>query len=163
MHSFHHSRGRIFFEVLARLRFRRPCVGAWMQTGASALLAGSGRRLLYGLVHTFDLIRRRPASPSRKRMKSRRILTRRGCRCSRDQADPVPEVAELASEPAPPHARPVSPKLLEEGEGRGVATCREVKVAEPVPDEEPEVVELAPDEEPATEVPMPFDEGITLP
>lgn len=61
MHSFHHSRGRIFFEVLCALGISASCVGAWMQTGASAMLPAAFVAALYGLVHAFDMVRRGPA------------------------------------------------------------------------------------------------------
>ena len=38
MHSFHHSRSRILFEVFCALAISASCVSAWMQTGAQALL-----------------------------------------------------------------------------------------------------------------------------
>lgn len=53
MHSFGPSRGRIFFEALCALMISASLVGAWMQTGASALLAAAGFAALYGLVHPF--------------------------------------------------------------------------------------------------------------
>src|SRR5687768_12995959 len=61
MHSFQPSRGRILFEVLCAVGIAASCGGAWMQTGASALLAASFVATLYGLVHFFDLFRRQPS------------------------------------------------------------------------------------------------------
>ena len=58
MHSFHHSRSRILFEVFCALAISASCVGAWMQTGAWALLPAAVVAALYGIVHTFDLRRR---------------------------------------------------------------------------------------------------------
>lgn len=55
MHSFHRSRGRILFEVFCTLGVSASCAGAWMQTGASALLAAAAVAGLYGLVLLFDL------------------------------------------------------------------------------------------------------------
>ena len=65
MHSFHQSRGRIFFEVLCALAVSVSCVGTWMQTGASAMLPAAAAALLYALVHTFDMAGagRLPPSP----------------------------------------------------------------------------------------------------
>ena len=60
MHSFHQSRGRILFEVLCALGMVASFVGAWQQTGASALLAAASVAGLYGFVHLFDLARREP-------------------------------------------------------------------------------------------------------
>ena len=60
MHSFHPSRGRILFEVLCLFAAAAACAGAWLQTGASAMLGVAAVVALYGLVHLFDL--RRPKS-----------------------------------------------------------------------------------------------------
>ena len=60
MHSFHPSRGRIFFEVLCAAGIAASCGGAWIQTGASALLAAASIATLYSLVRFFDLFRRNP-------------------------------------------------------------------------------------------------------
>lgn len=60
MHSFQPSRGRIFFEVLCAVGIAASCGGAWLQTGASALLAAASIATLYSLVRFFDLFRRDP-------------------------------------------------------------------------------------------------------
>jgi hypothetical protein len=60
MHSFQPSRGRILFEVLCAVGIGASCGGAWLQTGASALLAAACVATLYGLVHFFDLFRGDP-------------------------------------------------------------------------------------------------------
>ena len=60
MHSFHQSRGRILFEVACALTISASCVGAWMQTYASAFLPAAAAAALYGLVHAFDLVRPKP-------------------------------------------------------------------------------------------------------
>ncbi len=60
MHSFQPSRGRILFEVLCAVVIGASCGGAWLQTGASALLAAASVTTLYGLVRFFDLFRREP-------------------------------------------------------------------------------------------------------
>ncbi len=61
MHSFRQSRTRILFEVFCALAISASCVGAWMQTGASALLSAAAVSALYGLVHAFDMVGRRTA------------------------------------------------------------------------------------------------------
>lgn len=61
MHSFQPSRGRVFFEVLCAVVTGASFGGAWLQTGASALLAAASVTTLYGLVRFFDLFRREPA------------------------------------------------------------------------------------------------------
>lgn len=55
MHSFHHSRGRILFEVLCALAVSASLAAASIQTGASALLLAAAIAALFGLVHLFDL------------------------------------------------------------------------------------------------------------
>lgn len=60
MHSFQLSRGRILFEVLCALGLVASCVGAWRQTGASALLVAAAIAGLYGFIHLFDLVRPKP-------------------------------------------------------------------------------------------------------
>lgn len=61
MHSFHPSRGRIFFEVLCALTVSASCAGAWVQTGASAFLPAAFAAALYGLWHMTDMAGGRPA------------------------------------------------------------------------------------------------------
>jgi hypothetical protein len=61
MHSFHHSRGRILFEVACALGISASCVWAWMQTYATAMLPAAAIAALYGLVHAFDMVRHSPA------------------------------------------------------------------------------------------------------
>ncbi len=60
MHSFQPSRGRILFEVFCAFGLVASCVGAWKQTGASALLAAASFAGLYGFVRLFDLARSSP-------------------------------------------------------------------------------------------------------
>jgi hypothetical protein len=62
MDSFHHSRARTLFEVLCAFGMAASCAAAWMQLGATALLAAAGISALYGLVHAFDMARSRPAA-----------------------------------------------------------------------------------------------------
>lgn len=61
MHSFRQSRTRILFEVFCALAISASCVGAWMQTGASALLLAAAVSAFYGLIHAFDMVGRRAA------------------------------------------------------------------------------------------------------
>jgi hypothetical protein len=64
MHSFQPSRGRIFFEFLCALGIVASSVGAWKQTGASALLLAAFVAGLYGFVRLLDLSRPRAAVPT---------------------------------------------------------------------------------------------------
>jgi hypothetical protein len=68
MHSFHRSRGRIVFEVLCALAISASCVGAWMQTGAWALLPAAFALLLYGVVRAFDGLRSKRAPAKEPRL-----------------------------------------------------------------------------------------------
>jgi hypothetical protein len=61
MNSFQPSRGRIFFDVLCAAGIAASSGGAWIQTGASALLAAMAIATLYALVRFFDLFSARPA------------------------------------------------------------------------------------------------------
>ena len=61
MHSFHQSRGRIFFEVVCALTISASCAGAWLQTGATAFLPAAFAAALYGLWHLTDMGGRKPA------------------------------------------------------------------------------------------------------
>ncbi len=64
MRSFHQSRGNLIFEVLCALVIAVSCAGAWMQTGAWALLPVALVALLYGVVHAFEMARRSPVNPA---------------------------------------------------------------------------------------------------
>lgn len=61
MHSFHHSRGRILFDTLCALAVAASLAGAWMQTGASALLGAAGAATLYALVRLAEVRQPKPA------------------------------------------------------------------------------------------------------
>ena len=60
MHSAHHSRGRIVFEVFCALALAASLAGAWAQTDATALLSAAAVAALYGIWHLTDL--RRPVA-----------------------------------------------------------------------------------------------------
>ena len=60
MHSFHHSRARIFFDIFCALTIGVACAIAWLQTGASALLVIAGVVAAYSLVRATDAGRRTP-------------------------------------------------------------------------------------------------------
>ena len=62
MHSFHQSRGRIAFDVFCALTIAGSCVGAWMQTGATAFLPAAAVAAFYGVVLAFGLRIRHPAA-----------------------------------------------------------------------------------------------------
>ena len=60
MHSFHHSRGRIFFEAACALTISASCAGAWLELGVIAFLPAAAAAGLYGLWHLTDM--RRPGT-----------------------------------------------------------------------------------------------------
>src|SRR3954447_2956926 len=62
MHSFHRSRGKIVVEVLCAFGIAASCVGAWMQTGAWAMLSAAAVAAFFGIFHAFDLADRKMAS-----------------------------------------------------------------------------------------------------
>jgi len=62
MQSFRHSRWKILFEISCAFAVSASCVGAWMQTGAGALLLVSFVAALYGLGHAFELKTVRPVT-----------------------------------------------------------------------------------------------------
>ncbi len=110
MHSFQPSRGRIFFEVLCAIGIAASCGGAWLQTGASALLAAASIATLYALVHFFDLFRRDPSVA----VEPQRInFTPEGevdLATVREVAAPEPKVREMVD------ALAVDPRLTDFGE-----------------------------------------------
>ena len=105
MHSFHHSRGRILFEALCAWTVSGSCVVAWMQTGATALLAAAGAAFLYGLVHLFDM-----AGP-RRAEEPQRIDFEPDAEVPPAAPKDVPLTPEMVAEPAPfaPKASEVRP------------------------------------------------------
>ena len=60
MHGVTPSRGKVLFEVFCALAISASLTGAWMQTGASALVGAAAVAALYGLVHLFDMRRPKP-------------------------------------------------------------------------------------------------------
>lgn len=48
MHSFHRSRGKVLFELFLLLVLAASLAGAWIETGASALLAAAAATAVYG-------------------------------------------------------------------------------------------------------------------
>jgi hypothetical protein len=165
MHSFQPSRGRILFEVLCAVGIAASCGGAWMQTGASALLAAAAVATLYGLVHFFDLFRRNPAVA----VEPQRI-----------EFEPAVEV-----EPVPPRQEfsaplvAVEPQLVVDNVVEEVRPAEEAEFIEPAPlpakagrrakaprksgsrragaPKEPNVAELVPVAEPQVDVAAPLE------
>lgn len=169
MHSLHHSRGRILFEVACAFGIAASCVWAWMQTYSTAMLPAAAIAALYGLVHAFDMVRRSPKA----------VVTADAVELPANQGDLLDYLATGESEPVtveePKFAEsPVeavaetrakrsrkSPKLA----GSGNRSRRDRQVAEPVVAvaeqlPEPERAEVAP--EAAPEAPEPtFEPSVT--
>ena len=146
MHSFHPSRGRILFEVFCALGIVVSCVGAWKQTGASALLVAAAAAGLYGFVHLFDLLRRDPASaeePQRiefePEAKEPPVLT----------AAPVVKLeavveAEPVEQEAPRATKGGKAKAPRKNGGRRTSASRQATATAPVLSEVEEVAEHLP-------------------
>jgi hypothetical protein len=118
MHSFHYSRGRILFEVFCALAISASCVGAWIETGAWALLGAAAIAALYGLVHAFDMRRPRAARaelPQRMAFatdRQRAVLTDQGSPVAQAMADQqvVAGTVIPEAEPAEVPARDIIPE-----------------------------------------------------
>ena len=168
MHSFHQSRGRIFFEVLCALAVSVSCVGTWMQTGASAMLPAAAATLLYALVHSFDMAGRKSAAAATGQ---RRGAPTADVESAAPAEQPMTEVPfqksrSLAVQAAPPARKVRQPKApRKKSKAAEVAPAEEAKVVEFVPDEDPQFVVhdedpevVVHDEDPEAVLPMPFDE-----
>ena len=179
MQSFHHSRARIFFEVLCALAIAGSCVGGWQQTGASALLAAAAVAALYGLVHAFDMRRPKPAAAAAS--KTTELAT--------VPETVMPAMPPIIASPPPgqgqatvtnkvderdgveaPAARPTRArraKAASKGGGRATRTTKakvtevaapELTLSEPAPAEKPNPIEVAAPAEPKATQPTPIDE-----
>ena len=159
MHSFHQSRGRVLFEVFCALAISASCVGAWLQTGAWALLPTAAVAALYGFVHLFDLGRHKPAIPAHVVDGPPAAKVPGEMLACRDAVQPKPAVqiepeaaqpvdeADLV-EPAAPRAngsrRAKAPRKTG---GRRASAPKEAKVTELAPKGEASAPKLAPLEE----------------
>ena len=99
MHSAHHSRGRIVFEVFCALALAGSLVGASAQTDAWALLSAAAITALYGVWHLADLRRPAPAVESRPAVT---IDEHQGDLLAYEppSAPPIAEAPEVAESPA---------------------------------------------------------------
>lgn len=152
MHSFHHSRGRILFEVFCALAVSASCVGAWMQTGASALLGAAAVAALYGLWHLTDLGARKP-QPATGRVEEEVVVEERPAPSKFEQLTAPVEVlglaeaVEVAEPPPPAEIAELEPAPRPKSQAKRPKARRKSS-----PREEARVVELAPAEEPAIEI-----------
>jgi len=157
MHSFHHSRGRILFEVVCALVVAASCAGAWMQTGAWALLPAASVALLYGLIHAFDMAGRRPAvavEPHRIDFAADGqgdLLAYQDAGVPLAAADQqlatgdVVEEAQLAEPAAPRASGSRRAKAPRKGGGRRASATKETKVTELAPLEVTEIASNHPE------------------
>ena len=174
MHSFHQSRSRIVFEVFCALAISASCAGAWMQTGAWALLPAAAAASLYAVVHSFDLGRRRPtvaADPQRIDFAADQHV---------DLPAPLDASVPLAAaehqlttgdgtedavlvEPAPQAKVSRRAKAPGKGGGRRTSAPKEAKVAALVPPAEAEVSEPVPGENMEVAMPVPSEDVAHFP
>ena len=153
MHSFQPSRGRVLFEFLCALGIVASSVGAWKQTGASALLLAALVAGLYGFVRLLDLRHGKPVEASEPKQVEPAPQPQPDIHAFLKAVGPEPaveaesEVVEPVREPEP--AEPVvaevnEPKPRRKGGGRKPKIAAEPKVVELVPPEEPAVPEPEP-------------------
>lgn len=151
MHSFHHSRGRILFEVFCALAISASLVGAWLQTDASALLAVAAVSALYGLVHAFDAtVARRVAVANPEEPACGTTEQGAAPLAATDRqvaTDNIIEDSELVEPAAPQKMAGRRAKAPRKGGGRRASAPKTAKVAEIAPLVEADVAELAPAEE----------------
>ena len=160
MHSFHHSRGRILFEVACALGISASCVWAWMQTYATAMLPAAAIAALYGLVHAFDMVRRSPAVA--QSVEAVEPATDQGdllANLEFGEAVPVineePEVAEPPAEVVAETAMKRKRRAPRPTGSRRDRREPEPEVAQIVPGPEPEIVAAAAEAEPEVAEPEP--------
>jgi hypothetical protein len=105
MHSFHHSRGRVLFEVACALTISASCVAAWMDLGIPAFLAAAAASGLYAFIHLFDVRRPRVAAVAAPAVvideTQGDLLAYVDAPAPAPPAGPAPSLAELVEEAAP--------------------------------------------------------------
>ena len=158
MHSFHHSRGRILFDVFCAIAVSASLAGAWIQTGASALFGSAAISALYGFVHLFDV--RRPADEQAHE-------TEAPAQISVDTAlpDPLPPAEAIVAaepqrvEPAAPEAKPAGKaKAPRKSGGRRARAPKSAEVVQLAPQAEADFAEAAPTEEAEVEALFPAED-----
>jgi hypothetical protein len=181
MHSFQPSRGRILFEVFCAFGIVASCVGAWKQTGASALLAAASFAGLYGFVRLLDLAAPRQAEviePQRIEFEPEveaDLPAYPGVVVPIAAPDQRPDIgeqrvveaavdeAELVEPPAPRAKEPRQAKAPRKSGGRRSKAPKEAKVTELAPPAEPEIPEPVFHEEVDAFEPGPHDEVAHIP
>jgi hypothetical protein len=175
MQSFHHSRGRILFEVFCSFAISASCAGAWQQTGATALLPAAAVAALYGLVHAFDMRRPKPnlAAPSKSVELAR--IPEPVVPATEATFVPLAPAEQLTTEndieqvekaePTPPRAsRTRKTRAAPKGTRRRASAREEEKVIELSPPEQVQATEIAPPEQtPVVEVAPPDEVNVVEP
>lgn len=175
MRSFHRSRGKLIFEVVCALVIAASCAGAWMQTGAWALLPVALVALLYCVVHAFELARRNPVSaadPERidfatdqhssllAPLDSGLPLAEASQKVTTDMTMEEVKLVELA---APRESKGRRAKAPRKGGGRRASEPKESKVTECAPPEEAEVAVPVAIEKAEVAAPLPSEEAPHVP
>lgn len=150
MQSFHRSRGRILFEVFCAFAIAESCVGAWKQTGASALLPAAVVAALYGVVHAFDMIgRKSTVAASVPAVEETFVVP---LPVEESTGENGVEVAATAEQAPAREARARRPKAAPKG-ARRRAAAREQKIVEIAAPEDVQVAGIAPAVEPGLVAP----------
>jgi hypothetical protein len=167
MHSFQPSRGRVLFDFLCALGMVVSCVGAWKQTGASALLAAASVAALFGFVRLLDLRRPNQAvEPQRIEFENE---VEADVPAPRDTVVPLrvaPVEQEAVVEPAKPQRESRGAKPPSKAAARRAKAPKTAKVVELASPDVTEALELSPAEEielsdPASTDEMEFFEPVT--
>lgn len=151
MHSVRQSRSRILFEVCCALAIAASFVGAWMQTGAWALLPAAGVAALYGLIHAFDMAGRRDVVS----LEPQRIDFATDDQCDALTCDDAAIMTPTAHQPLETgrdaeQSEPVTPAIPSEAGSRRTKAPRKSGGRRTKAAKETNVTELAPLEEAET-------------
>lgn len=171
MHSFQPSRGRILFEVFCAFGTVASCVGAWKQTGASALLAAASFAGLYGFVRLLDLARSGPVEavePQRTELEPEvpcELPAYQNVVVPMVAVEPEPTIeatvrdAELVEPVAPQAKRPRRAKAPRKADGLHASAAKRAKVVEIDAPEATKVVVPMASAETEVVVPMAHEEA----
>ena len=171
MQSFHHSRGKVLFEVFCALAVSASCVGAWMQTGAWALLGVAFVAALYSFSHAFELKAYRAATDVDSANAESTKFGQNGVRSDEDTDVPLTLTdRHSASEEAVEDANPVElatgspktkdrrPKARQKNGNRRTKGAKVAKATELAPPAEDEIGRTVPIAEEVHSPPVPLFE-----
>lgn len=172
MRSFHRSRSKLVFEVLCVLVIAASCAGAWMQTGAWALLPAALVALLYSVVHAFELVRRNPDSAADPERIDFATDQPSSLPSHLDSGLPLAEASQktttveevkLVQLAAPRESKGRRAKAPRKGGGRRASEPKESKIAERAPPEQAEIAVPVAIEEAEVAAPLPPEEAPHVP